>query len=768
MQQADESDAPRPALVRAAQTLAAVSGVAETVVDVVHGRALRHYGEGLRQYLAIRLADASAALDALADLRAVVAAKTADDLVKPPGLRAQLYRMARELAHRRREGPPSTDKRAALPWREVRGTATAAFRDAVQALRSGLGEADAELLELRHARELSPEEIAFVQDRSSADVVEHLEEATKRGAQLARVGSDEGELRAIVLEAFALEPKAEASKTTTDESSEPLPSGTVIGGRYELEKRVGSGAFAEVYRANDTEVPGHVVALKLLFQASLSENARAAALRELHLIASVFHPSVVQFKDHGWHEGRLWFVMPWYEGESLESRMERRALTRAEARRIFEPLARALATMHAVGIRHQDVKPDNIFLAKIEGFAQQGEEEILPVLLDLGVAAKEAEMVIAGTPTYFAPEVAAQFTGIGTENGTPITTKADVFSLALSLRNALEPETQEDVPAGAVETFIARRAIEPPDLPIDKDLRYLAPHFKRWLSLDPDKRPTADELADQLAVLTAPEEKRERRMRVLRWTVPLGLTLAVAFASVVSVLAARAEKQEMEAERARIAEAAMRENLNLSKQQQEQLEEDIDSLREEYAEGQLTRQQLAGKLARTESQLRLAHGTIEATERRRRAVVETLNATRQELEQTQSDLGRTRGELASERQRTAGLESEVARLRGELNEERLAAQQAQRRVAELDGRVAALEAQLAAARSQTERLEREMSEAVAARARAESELAAARERIARLERQLAERNPTGGPVVDDGTRPPPGPTATPGPGAQPI
>src|SRR5690606_26644794 len=156
--------------------------------------------------------------------------------------------------------------------------------------------------------------------------------------------------------------------------------------------------------AKDTEVPGHVVALKLLHQPACSADARQAALRELHHIAAVFHPSVVQFKDHGWHEGRLWFVMPWYEGETLESRLQRGSLSRAEARRIFEPLARALAAMHAVGIRHQDIKPDNIFLARVDG-----DGSVLPVLIDLGVAAKEAEMVVAGTPTYFAPEVAAQF-----------------------------------------------------------------------------------------------------------------------------------------------------------------------------------------------------------------------------------------------------------------------------------------------------------------------------------------------------------------------
>lgn len=94
--------------------------------------------------------------------------------------------------------------------------------------------------------------------------------------------------------------------------------------------------------------------------------------------------------------------------------------------------------MHRSGVRHQDIKPENIFLAR---FHEDEDGEILPVLLDLGVAAKDAENVLAGTPNYFAPEIAARF---AREPDPPhITNKADVFSLALALRNALSPSAEE-------------------------------------------------------------------------------------------------------------------------------------------------------------------------------------------------------------------------------------------------------------------------------------------------------------------------------------
>src|SRR5690606_18333127 len=132
------------------------------------------------------------------------------------------------------------------------------------------------------------------------------------------------------------------------------------------------------------------------------------------------------------------------------------------------------------------------------------EDEILPVLIDLGVAAEEQETLLGGTPLYFAPEVARRFVGEGGRDR-EVDRAADVFALALSLRNALEPGTQEDVPAGAIQAFVERRAHEIPPMPEGRDLRYLEPCFARWLSLDPRERPSAEELAEELAILTAPE-----------------------------------------------------------------------------------------------------------------------------------------------------------------------------------------------------------------------------------------------------------------------
>src|SRR5689334_3058344 len=83
-----------------------------------------------------------------------------------------------------------------------------------------------------------------------------------------------------------------------------LEVGQTLGQRYVIEERISEGAYGEVFRASDREIRSHQVALKLLRRPAANETERAEALRELMLIATVSHPSVVQFKDYGWFENR--------------------------------------------------------------------------------------------------------------------------------------------------------------------------------------------------------------------------------------------------------------------------------------------------------------------------------------------------------------------------------------------------------------------------------------------------------------------------------
>jgi hypothetical protein len=755
-----------------------VSGLEETIVDLLQGRAFELYGEGLHQYLVLALGDVREARRVLDEVRHLVAGADRAVLTKPPGMRARLYRLARESARRRLEAGDGEGSRArgALPWRPPRAHRDRSYLAAIGGLREGsLGEEATELLELRHARELEPDELAFVvgaDPETLRGALTAAEEGARRLFAPCREAMADGLVEAFALDAptpsappppapssgrgtvgpplpappalpsGVASPAAPAAEPPSESGRPSLPSGAVIGGRYAVSERVGAGAFGEVYRAQDTEVAGHVVALKLLHQVAVSEEARAQGLRELRLIASVFHPSIVQFKDFGWHEGRLWFVMPWYEGETLEARIARSPLSRREARRIFEPLARALATMHEAGIRHQDVKPDNIFLARIRGFGGQEGDGILPVLLDLGVAATEAEMLLAGTPTYFAPEVAHLYAFL--PDPPEIGPKADVFSLALSLRNALEPETQDDVPAGALEAFVKRRATKGPALPRRRELRYLRPVLRRWLAVDPSARPNAEELAEALAVLTEPEERRERRRRVLRWLVPLLLGLGVAFGAGAYALDARAKLKEQEAQ-----EAADRAQLFEQRYQEvrarfQRKAFTADELLRELAGSEARGDALAQDLDETQKSLRRSR------ERRReltREVYETnkrLADVRGELETTQGTLEETRGSLAERvreldvaREQLAARSAELASATQTLDETRSTMAEVEAARQALDEQRRALQGQLAAAEEQVAAFEQRVDVLAGDKDRLEARVAELEAEAERLRRRGA-------------------------------
>ncbi len=647
-----------------------------TIHTIVADQALGHHWEGLRQFLAIRLAPAAVtcALDALQAYPLESEAEVS--------VRAQLYRAARQAAAGCR---PSLER----SWWSAR---LGSYGEKLATLRRELwaDELAFDAAELAFARRLDAGELAYVLDASHVAVesaFERIEGLAKRVLP-SPPPSHDGTLDGALLEAFALEPSAHGRPRP-----EPLfPIGTIVGGRYELRAHLGSGAFADVYEAADRDVPGHEVALKIFRAQADDEATREASLRELRLIASVTHPSVVQFKDHGWHTGRFYFVMPLHRGETLRERLTRGPLSRVEARRIFEPLARALAALHRVGVRHQDVKPENVFLARPDG--REG-AEVLPVLLDLGVAAKDAENVLAGTPSYLAPEVAARF---AREPDPPsITAKADVFALALTLRNALAPEQEEPVLAGAIDAFVRHRSRQVPAPPRARDLRYLEPQFQRWLHLAPDERPSAEELAEQLVALTRPEERRAKRVNVLRWVLPL----AAVFAAAVFVLHRENELQRLEAaqarelasiERLRATEASeraaqVRADLVASLERRRALEADVARLEDEYGASRLTRQELASKLARAESQL----GVVVADASQQATQLETqLRQLRGERDQARAALADRHEDVEAEQERASHLQNRVEELVAEIEEARSSSADARARVDALEHAIAAL------------------------------------------------------------------------------
>jgi len=128
---------------------------------------------------------------------------------------------------------------------------------------------------------------------------------------------------------------------------------------YRLVARLGKGAMGEVWRAVDERL-GRPVALKLLPVARASEQKmQARLLREAQAASALNHPGIVTVHDVGsWH-GQIFMVMELVDGEPL-SELARRGIPPAEALRLVENAAEALAAAHEREILHRDIKGDNL------------------------------------------------------------------------------------------------------------------------------------------------------------------------------------------------------------------------------------------------------------------------------------------------------------------------------------------------------------------------------------------------------------------------
>lgn len=201
----------------------------------------------------------------------------------------------------------------------------------------------------------------------------------------------------------------------------PARPGDVIADRFELLERAGAGGMGVVFRALD-RVRRVDVALKMFEHAPTVHGARRFAL-ETELLAQLDHPAVVRYVAHGVsRDGDPFLAMEWLDGEDLARRLERGPLRIDETIALVRGAADALASAHARGVIHRDVKPTNLFLRK--------RDPAQVVVLDFGIARSAAHSVLApitrtgmlvGTPGYIAPEQA--------RGSRALDARADVFAL---------------------------------------------------------------------------------------------------------------------------------------------------------------------------------------------------------------------------------------------------------------------------------------------------------------------------------------------------
>jgi eukaryotic-like serine/threonine-protein kinase len=222
-----------------------------------------------------------------------------------------------------------------------------------------------------------------------------------------------------------------------------------VGAAYEIERELGRGGMATVYLARDLR-HGRPVALKLLRPELAVALGSERFQREIHLAAGLQHPNILTVLDSGGSGTLLWFTMPFVQGESLGSHLDReRQLSVDEAVRIACEVADALGCAHSRGIVHRDIKPGNILLSGGHalvtdfGIAQSVDDKTADRLTESGM--------IVGTPAYMSPEQAS-----GERN---LDGRTDIYALGCVLYEMLAGEPPFTGPTA--QSIAAKRLTDP-------------------------------------------------------------------------------------------------------------------------------------------------------------------------------------------------------------------------------------------------------------------------------------------------------------------
>ncbi len=259
---------------------------------------------------------------------------------------------------------------------------------------------------------------------------------------------------------------------------------------YELLGEIGRGGMGVVFKARQRGLE-RLVAIKMILSSHLAsaEHIRRF-LDEARAAAQLRHPNIVHIHEVGQCRGQHYFTMDYIEGKSLAHRVVQGPLEAHGAAAIMEKVARAVDHLHQHGIVHRDLKPLNILL--------DADEE--PYVTDFGLAkffaadsSSTATGVIAGTPSYMAPEQASG-------HNADIGPAADVYSLGAILYELLtgRPPHRED---NAMDTLLQVLGSEPmpprkrnPRIP--KELEWVC---LKCLAASPEARySSAAALADDL------------------------------------------------------------------------------------------------------------------------------------------------------------------------------------------------------------------------------------------------------------------------------
>jgi serine/threonine protein kinase len=300
-----------------------------------------------------------------------------------------------------------------------------------------------------------------------------------------KVGSEAETQEKTLRDAFA----------TTRNPEDPII-GTMVGGRYRMQRKLGHGGFGVIYLAADEKMLSRPVVVKALHDEGIGNEWSARKFKqEIEALARIDHPSIVGIFDVGeMPDGKPYIVMQYVDGFSLRSLITPEGLDFWRAANIMRQTGRALSAAHDRGILHRDLKPENIMVQTLGG----GDEQVK--IIDFGIARVKNSVVsfttasdkTVGTIAYMSPEqlIASQ-----------LTPASDVYCLAviayelLTGRRPVNPESGYQL----LEMQRAGVRIRPTDLRPGLPQQAEAIILKA-LSFEAGKRPQrARDFGDELA-----------------------------------------------------------------------------------------------------------------------------------------------------------------------------------------------------------------------------------------------------------------------------
>lgn len=252
--------------------------------------------------------------------------------------------------------------------------------------------------------------------------------------------------------------------------------GQPLGSKYVLHDLLGRGAMGQVFRGSVRE-SGEPVAVKVL-KPELVSDAEVVArfFRERLILTSVNHPNVAKVLDLVIEGDTIGIVMELVDGQDLRRYLRQRGtLTPAEAVNLTCQLLRGLAAVHAAGIIHRDVKPENVLLSLVPGATGLKLTDFGVSRLSYGSSLTKMSSLI-GTPEYMAPELADH------DRATPA---ADLYSTGIVLYEMLAGRTPF---AGGHPIAVLRRQLEQPPPPVPGIPGELWAQIAHLLDKDPRSR----------------------------------------------------------------------------------------------------------------------------------------------------------------------------------------------------------------------------------------------------------------------------------------